>query len=337
MSFVWRRVRRVAGASPSCDSRRRRQSGTGLVLPVGPRAMHARPATNTRRVPVMQTRLRPGLSPVPERPDRPRRRPTRKRWFLVVAGVVAGGLLVGPVVSDAQRSHDRQLFARSLERQLTTAKRQAGAQARAEANAAVRGEVTGLRRHVETLNNRFDSDQETLASLRHQVDALVDERADLTAQANDLRSRVAGLNARLHRIQSRREVPDLGGVALATVQGTADAAGWTLLVDRRESSAPVGTVLEQTPGPGATLSAGDMLRIVVAKPLPAPPPPPPVSSSWSGGCTPGYSPCLPPASDYDCAGGSGNGPEYTGFVAFTGSDPYGLDSDTDGVGCELNS
>lgn len=52
-------------------------------------------------------------------------------------------------------------------------------------------------------------------------------------------------------------------------------------------------------------------------------------------CTPGYSPCLPPASDYDCAGGSGDGPKYVqGPVKVTGSDPYGLDSDNDGVGCE---
>lgn len=54
-----------------------------------------------------------------------------------------------------------------------------------------------------------------------------------------------------------------------------------------------------------------------------------------GACTPGYSPSLPPASDYDCAGGSGNGPEYVyGTVIVTGSDPYGLDADNDGVGCE---
>jgi hypothetical protein len=53
-----------------------------------------------------------------------------------------------------------------------------------------------------------------------------------------------------------------------------------------------------------------------------------------GGCTPGYSPCLPPASDYDCQGGSGDGPEYTGQVSVTGSDPYGLDTDSDGTGCE---
>ncbi len=53
-----------------------------------------------------------------------------------------------------------------------------------------------------------------------------------------------------------------------------------------------------------------------------------------GQCTGGYSPCLPPASDYDCAGGEGDGPEYTSTVTVTGSDPYGLDGDGDGVGCE---
>lgn len=51
-------------------------------------------------------------------------------------------------------------------------------------------------------------------------------------------------------------------------------------------------------------------------------------------CTPGYSKCLHPASDYDCMGGSGNGPRYTGITRVTGSDPYGLDSDNDGWGCE---
>jgi hypothetical protein len=52
-------------------------------------------------------------------------------------------------------------------------------------------------------------------------------------------------------------------------------------------------------------------------------------------CTQGYDPCIPPGSDVDCAGGSGNGPRYVqGPVTVTGSDPYGLDSDHDGVGCE---
>lgn len=51
-------------------------------------------------------------------------------------------------------------------------------------------------------------------------------------------------------------------------------------------------------------------------------------------CTPGYDPCLPPAPDYDCRGGSGNGPAYTGRVYVTGPDIYDLDRDHDGVGCE---
>jgi hypothetical protein len=52
-------------------------------------------------------------------------------------------------------------------------------------------------------------------------------------------------------------------------------------------------------------------------------------------CTPGYSPCVPVAYDVDCAGGSGDGPAYVeGPIYVTGSDPYGLDSDGDGVACE---
>ena len=39
--------------------------------------------------------------------------------------------------------------------------------------------------------------------------------------------------------------------------------------------------------------------------------------------------------DYDCAGGSGNGPEYVpGPVRVVGPDDYELDADGDGVGCE---
>jgi hypothetical protein len=53
-------------------------------------------------------------------------------------------------------------------------------------------------------------------------------------------------------------------------------------------------------------------------------------------CDPNYSgACLDPyAADYDCAGGSGDGPEYTGPVTVVGSDHYGLDSDGDGSACE---
>ena len=52
-------------------------------------------------------------------------------------------------------------------------------------------------------------------------------------------------------------------------------------------------------------------------------------------CHPSYSGCLNPnASDYDCTGGSGNGPYYTGYVRVIGPDVFGLDRDGDGWGCE---
>ncbi|MEV6526955.1 G5 domain-containing protein [Longispora sp. NPDC051575] len=53
-------------------------------------------------------------------------------------------------------------------------------------------------------------------------------------------------------------------------------------------------------------------------------------------CDPNYSgPCVPIASDVDCAGGKGNGPAYVrGPVYVIGTDIYDLDGDHDGVGCE---
>lgn len=68
----------------------------------------------------------------------------------------------------------------------------------------------------------------------------------------------------------------------------------------------------------------------VLVPTPKPTPKAPVSN-----CHSGYSGCLKKnAGDYDCAGGSGNGPNYTGRVEVYGSDPFDLDRDGDGVGCE---
>jgi hypothetical protein len=53
-------------------------------------------------------------------------------------------------------------------------------------------------------------------------------------------------------------------------------------------------------------------------------------------CHPSYEgACLDPAAyDYDCDGGSGDGPLYTGYVTVVGPDDYGLDGDGDGQGCE---
>lgn len=63
--------------------------------------------------------------------------------------------------------------------------------------------------------------------------------------------------------------------------------------------------------------------------------PTPTPIQTSSQCNPNYSGCLKSnAGDYDCAGGTGNGPNYTGAVQVIGYDEYGLDRDGDGWACE---
>jgi resuscitation-promoting factor RpfB len=90
-----------------------------------------------------------------------------------------------------------------------------------------------------------------------------------------------------------------------------------------------GLVMSQTPAGTVQAAPGDVVNLVISRRVPSVAPPAPTN------CTPGYSPCLAPASDYDCAGGSGDGPQYaSGPIYVTGSDPYDLDSEGDGIACE---
>jgi hypothetical protein len=89
-----------------------------------------------------------------------------------------------------------------------------------------------------------------------------------------------------------------------------------------------GVVLSQSPYGGTRAKPESVVRIVISKVQRRP------DSGGASNCTSGYSPCLPPASDYDCRGGSGDGPKYSGPVRVTGADPYDLDRDGDGRACE---
>ena len=58
-----------------------------------------------------------------------------------------------------------------------------------------------------------------------------------------------------------------------------------------------------------------------------PTPAPGCHQSYSGVCLAPY------GGDYDCIGGSGNGPFFTGKVYVVGPDIFALDGDRDGIGC----
>lgn len=62
-----------------------------------------------------------------------------------------------------------------------------------------------------------------------------------------------------------------------------------------------------------------------------------VAAAPASNCHPSYKPvCLKVgAGDYDCAGGTGNGPNYIkGPFQVVGPDEFDLDTDHDGIGCE---
>ena len=124
--------------------------------------------------------------------------------------------------------------------------------------------------------------------------------------------------------------PVVGGTAASATAELRQAGYEVRTIVRTQTSGRNGAVLAQSPRGGVRAKQGSLVTLTVLKVVALPPPKPQPAN-----CTPGYSPCLPPAYDYDCAGGSGDGPRYaSGPVYVTGYDPYDLDADGDGVACE---
>jgi beta-lactam-binding protein with PASTA domain len=125
-------------------------------------------------------------------------------------------------------------------------------------------------------------------------------------------------------------VPSVIGQAKSAALSLLQGAGFRVTVTTEtRTSGKDGVVLGQTPAGSERVKPGSTIAVVVSSLVR------PVAPPVSHNCTPGYTPCLAPSSDYDCAGGSGDGPSYaTGPIHVTGSDPYGLDSEGDGIACE---
>jgi hypothetical protein len=87
-------------------------------------------------------------------------------------------------------------------------------------------------------------------------------------------------------------------------------------------------VTRRRPAPPAPVPAPAPTPDPTPVPTPEPTPVQECHPSYAGACLDPYS------ADYDCAGGSGDGPDYTGTVSVVGDDPFDLDRDGDGVACD---
>jgi PASTA domain len=139
----------------------------------------------------------------------------------------------------------------------------------------------------------------------------------------------------------RVTVPRLVGMRLARAKDSLAERGLTVKVTYRSTARYVaGTVISQSRTAGAGVLPDTTITLVVAKASPPPPstaPPPPPPTAPPQDCHPSYPDvCLrPDASDYDCEGGPGNGPYYVaGPLRVLPPDPFGLDGNDNGWGCE---
>jgi hypothetical protein len=194
------------------------------------------------------------------------------------------------------------------------------------------------------------SEQEGSADRVTQVSAPVADEAPAVAEAEQERERVSllvkgpedGRRTTRGSITVRGKVTDGSTVWVngkrATVRGRRYSARIPLSLgvngidveaardDLRTASTSVSVTRKAKPEP-----------LPEPEPLPAAEPEPEVAavvsechSSYEGACLD------PNASDYDCEGGSGDGPEYTGTVTVVGPDEYDLERDDDGIACDAS-
>jgi len=140
----------------------------------------------------------------------------------------------------------------------------------------------------------------------------------------------------------KASVPRLVGLRLARAKANLADQGLTAKITYKATARyPAGTVISQSRTAGTDVLPDTTITLVVAKAPPPPPstapPAPPPTAPPARNCHPSYEgDCLKVGiGDYDCAGGSGNGPNYVqGTVRVVGPDEFDLDRDGDGLGCE---
>lgn len=122
--------------------------------------------------------------------------------------------------------------------------------------------------------------------------------------------------------------------------GPAPATAVAITVATTAAISTTATGIRPAPRPPAPPRSS---RLPVPKPpagthtRPKPPAPPRTTSPPARNCDPAYPDvCLHDGTgDYDCASGSGNGPNYVhGPLRVLPPDPFGLDANHDGTGCE---
>lgn len=256
-------------------------------------------------------------------------------WLLLVAGLVLLALTACGESSSSSGPADRAATLGDASEAATTPSEAAtpdpAETARAEAQrlakagdyAAASGALTAA-----------GLDDEAARMQRRGARALLrSARGALAKQRYTRAKRLASQSRTLHKTAGARTVLTRANAAIAKAEAAARERRRLARIARDQrpcSSAEKRTVRDAGGVPaGCTTYAAEYAAKQAAKAE---------EESGDGDCDPNYAgACLKPDSpDYDCAGGSGDGPDYTGPVQVVGDDPYDLDRDGDGSACETS-
>jgi hypothetical protein len=256
--------------------------------------------------------------------------PFRRRttWFIVTAGLIVVLVVVGLLSGDPEKPTDRAALAPVTTPATATptptltptpdpavaarakAARLTGSGRYADAAAVL--EAAGLRRAADRVARRGSQ-------------SLIRRARTALAAGRWTQARRIATDARdLYRSRSANAIVATAGARIAEARAAARLAR-----DQRTCSAPEKATVRAGGGTplGCVTFAADLAARRAAQAA---------AQATTAQCNPNYAgACLKPDSpDYDCEGGSGNGPDYTGTVRVVGVDEYGLDADGDGTGCD---
>jgi hypothetical protein len=249
----------------------------------------------------------------------------RRNWFIVTAGIVAVLVLIAALAGDPDTPKDRAATVETTPAPTATPTPTptpdpaVAARARAAslagngryADAVAVLEAVGLHRAADRVARRGSQ-------------ALAWRARRALAAGHWTQARSGAADARdLHRSKSANAVIATANTRLAEARAAARLAR-----DQRTCSAAEKDTVRAGGGvpAGCATFAANLAARQSAE----------AAEAAAAQCDPNYAgACLKPDSpDYDCEGGSGDGPDYTGTVEVVGDDPYDLDRDGDGIACD---
>jgi hypothetical protein len=254
----------------------------------------------------------------------------RRTWVLVTGGILMLFVVVGALGGDPKDPADRAAKAGAAPTATPTPSPTPDAVADARARARDLVQDGDYLAAVRTLQEAGLTGTASRVRARGARALLAEARRALNGERFVVARRVALDSQRLHRTSSVSAVLDQAGAAIAQARAAARERRRQAALARDQRTCTSGekdTVRADGGVPaGCETFAADLEARRAAQ----------EAEQAAPACDPNYAgACLDPNSeDYDCEGGSGNGPDYTGTVRVVGADPYDLDRDGDGIACD---